>query len=97
MSARKTLTLGPYTVEVTEVPISKRTREEPNEYELEDGAIIRVVNPTVVVYRTEGPTDPEGNPMYLVKLGTQTVVVRGPRKPDGQGNGSSSETTGNIG
>ena len=67
-------------VEVTEVQVVKHHVEEQNEYELEDGAIIRVPNPATVVYRVEGPVDAEGNPGYLVKVGTSVTIVRGPRK-----------------
>jgi len=77
------------TVEVTEIEITRRVKEAPNEYELEDGALIRISSPTMVVYRVEGSADAEGNPTYLVKTGISTVVVRSPR---GQADGSSSST-----
>ena len=82
MAERKTLTLPGRTLEVTELEIKARRREEPSEYELEDGTIIRVSSPTLVVYRVEGASDLEGNPTFLVKTGISTVVVRGPQKPD---------------
>jgi hypothetical protein len=36
--------VGAVTADVVRVEITKRIREEPNEYELEDGSIIRVTN-----------------------------------------------------
>lgn len=59
---KRMLTLGGVTVEVVQVEIVNRRNEQPNEYELEDGSVIRVVNPTVVVYRVEGQKDFEGHP-----------------------------------
>jgi hypothetical protein len=88
VAERKTITLAGRTIEVIEVEIARRVREEPNEYELEDGALIRISSPAMVVYRVEGSADAEGNPTYLVKTGISTVVVRSPR---GQINGSSSK------
>jgi len=73
----KKVSLGGTDYTVTEVEIKKRIREEPNEYELEDGTIIRVANPTMVVYRMDSWHDPEGNPGYYVKLGTTVTVIRG--------------------
>ena len=83
MAERKTLNLGGRNVEVTELEIKHRRREEPNEYELEDGTIIRVSSPSLVVYRMEGAPDLEGNPTFLVKTGISTVVVRPAQKPNG--------------
>jgi hypothetical protein len=41
---KQTLTFGAVTVGVTPVEIVERRKEQPNEYELEDGAVIRVTN-----------------------------------------------------
>lgn len=79
---KRMLTLGGVTVEVVQVEIVNRRNEQPNEYELEDGSVIRVVNPTVVVYRVEGQKDFEGHPTYYVKNGTSVIVVRGPRQQE---------------
>ncbi len=73
---------GGVTVDVTEIEIVNRLREAINEYELEDGTVIRVANPTLVVYRIEGPRDYEGNPSYFVKNGTTVIVVKGPHNKD---------------
>jgi hypothetical protein len=55
-------------------------KEQYNEYMLEDGAIIRVSNPATIIYKVVGSSDMEGNPSYVVKLGTAVTVVRGPKK-----------------
>jgi hypothetical protein len=79
MAEKRQLTFGGNTLDVTEVEIKKR--QEPFcEYELEDGAVIRVANPSMVVYRVDTQHDFEGNPSYMVKIGTSVVVVRGPQK-----------------
>jgi len=66
-------------LEFTEVPILKRS-ESVNEYELADGAIIRVAIPTTAVLRFEGQTDAEGNPIYWVRNGNVVSVIRKPSK-----------------
>jgi hypothetical protein len=91
VAERKTIILAGTTVDVTELEVMHRRREEPNEYELEDGSVIRVSSPTMVVYRVEGPLDAEGNPTFFVKNGISTVVVRGPRTTNGQSHGGSSK------
>ena len=90
MAEQRTITFAGRSVEVTEVEIARRLREEPNEYDLEDGARIRISTPTMVVYRVNGSVDAEGNPTYLVKTGISTVVVRAPREREKQDDGSSS-------
>lgn len=77
---KQTLKIGGNPVDVVQVDIAKRLREEPNEYELEDGSVIRVANPSVVVYRVAGFKDWKGNPGYYVENGTAVTVVRGPRQ-----------------
>jgi hypothetical protein len=86
---KRQVTLGGVTVEVTQIEIVDRRHEQPNEYELADGSIIRVTNPTTVVYRIEGPKDLEGNPAYYVKNGTSVTVVQGPRQEELKNGGSS--------
>jgi hypothetical protein len=76
------LQVGAVSVDVLPIEITKRVREEPNEYELEDGSVIRVTNPTVVVYRVEGFKDWKQNPGYYVENGTSVIVVRGPRQDE---------------
>lgn len=78
------LTIGGTSVGVTEVEIVKRLREQANEYELEDGSVIRVSNPSLVVLRLEGVRDNEGNPAYYVRNGTAVIVVKGPRQGNGK-------------
>jgi hypothetical protein len=82
VAEQKTLTISGRNVKVTELEIKHRRREEPNEYELEDGTIIRVSSPSLVIYRVEGTTDLEGNPTFLVKTGISTVVVRPAKTPN---------------
>jgi hypothetical protein len=91
VAERKRIRLGGHDLLVTQIEITKRRVEELNEYELEDGAVIRVSNPTVVVYRMEdeGTLDWEGNPSYLVKNGTSVIVVSSPQADDkDEANGS---------
>jgi hypothetical protein len=74
-----TFPVGGTTVEAVPVEITKRLHEEPNEYELADGSVIRVTNPTVVVYRVKnGPKDWKGSPGYYVENGTSVIVVKPP-------------------
>lgn len=87
MAEKKNLSLGGSSVEVLQVDVVKRGKEDLVEYELEDGAVVRVANPVVFAYRLEHLRDMEGNPTYIVRLGTSVTVVRGPR--DGK-NGSDS-------
>jgi hypothetical protein len=63
-------------VEVTQVEIVRRV-ESPFEYDLEDGATIRVANSAGVVYRMD-ETDEQGTPFYIIKNGLSVVVVKGP-------------------
>jgi hypothetical protein len=79
----RTFQIGGATVEVVPVEITKRLREQPNEYELEDGAVIRVTNPTVVVYRLiGGAKDWKGSPGYYVENGTSVIVVQPPQEDE---------------
>lgn len=76
---KKTLTLGDQTITVTALDVVKRSGETLAEYELEDGSVIRVHNVAAIVYRMEGMFDPEGNPIYLVKLGTSVTTIKAPK------------------
>jgi hypothetical protein len=82
MGERKKLLLAGSELDVTEVNVIRKIREEFNEYELEDGSIIRVANPSIVVYRMEGTRDLEGHPTYIVKNGVSVIVVRGPKEQE---------------
>lgn len=86
MAEKKKIPLGGNQVEAWQLDVVKRGKEDLVEYELEDGAVIRVANPVVLAYRLETFKDAEGNPGYIVKLGTSVTVVRGPRTAS---NGSS--------
>ena len=48
MAVKRTINLGGWDVEVTEVSIQRRSGEMVGEYELEDKNIIRVANPVMV-------------------------------------------------
>ena len=74
---RVTIKLGPRQVEVTEIDIVRRD-ERPAEYDLEDGATIRVANTAGVIYRMDEQDD-QGNPLYLVKNGISVIVVKSPK------------------
>lgn len=76
---RKTITLGGNALDVVQLDVTKRGAELVAEYELEDGAVIRVANPVALAYRLDHIRDAEGNPGYVVKLGTSVTVIRGPR------------------
>ena len=73
---RTKIKLGSREVEVTQVEIVRRD-ERPFEYDLEDGATIRVANSAGVIYRMDD-TDEQGNPFYIIKNGLSVVVVKGP-------------------
>lgn len=69
------LKVGDREIAVTEVQILRRSGEGLAEYELEDGSLIRVGNVAAVVYRVDGQFDNEGNPLYLVKIGTSVTTI----------------------
>jgi hypothetical protein len=71
----RTLSLGGRDVQVTEVEIVERSGETIAQYKLSDGSIIRVANNAAIVYRVDGQVDSDGNPFYLVKLGTSVTTV----------------------
>jgi hypothetical protein len=76
---RKNISSGGMSFDVEEMTAVDR-KEQYNEYMLDDGAVIRVSNPATVIYKVVGSSDMEGNPSYLVKLGTAVTVVHGPKK-----------------
>lgn len=59
--------------EGTEVSVEESS-EKWSEYNLADGAKIRIKQLVVQVIRLDGQYDPEGNPMYTVK-GSPVMVV----------------------
>ena len=63
--------------EVSEVPIA-HSEERANEYELEDGSVIRFRAVATAVLRIDNQFDGEGNPLYLVKNGQVVTVVKAP-------------------
>jgi hypothetical protein len=63
-------------IDVTEVPILK-SEERWNEYELEDGSIIRFKATATGVLRLEHH-GPDGNPVYIVQNGQVVSLVSAP-------------------
>jgi hypothetical protein len=76
---KKTITLGDRTISVTALEVVERSGETLAEYLLEDGSTIRVQNVAAIVYRMDGMFDPEGNPIYIVKLGTSVTTIKAPK------------------
>ncbi len=77
---RKTLKFGDREFSVTELDIVKRSGESLAEYLLEDESVIRVANPAAIVYRMNDTFDTDGNPLYLVKIGTSVTTVKAPKQ-----------------
>ncbi len=72
--------------EVEATPVDFRiAKEDWNEYELHDGAILRLRVVLSDVMRVNGQYDGEGNPVYVTKSGN-VLTVRAPdslkRKPN---------------
>jgi hypothetical protein len=86
---KKTLTLGDRKAPVTELDIVKRSEGSLAEYVLEDGSVIRVSNIAAVVYRMDDMWDAEGNPIYVVKIGTSVTTVKAKRNRSADGPTSS--------
>lgn len=61
-------------IDASEVPIIK-SQENFNEYELEDGSVIRLKVVATAVLRIEGQYTPDGDPLYLVKNGQVVSVI----------------------
>ncbi len=83
VAEEKTLQLAGREVKVTQVEIVQRSNEGMAEYVLEDGGVIRVANPVAVVYRMHDTKDAEGNPLYLVRVGTAVTTVKAPKSEAG--------------
>ena len=55
-------------------PVDFLTRKEDfNEYQLDDGKILRIKMVVTRIIRLEGETAPDGNPVYLIQ--SQNVVA----------------------
>lgn len=52
-------------MDVSEVPVIKAT-EGFNEYELEDGSVLKVKSAAASIMRVEGQFLPDGKPVYIV-------------------------------
>jgi len=71
---KKTIPLFGQEVSVADVPIKKAT-ESFNEYELEDGSVLKVKSVAMSILRVEGQFTPDGSPIYLVNMNPAVVVV----------------------
>ncbi len=61
-------------IDVADVPITRAT-EFFNEYELEDGSILKVKNVATAFLRVENQFSPDGKPIYVVLTGPVVNVV----------------------
>ena len=59
---------------VADVPIT-RAEERFNEYELEDGSLLRVKNVPHSILRVEGQFNSDGKPVYLVLTSPVVAVI----------------------
>ena len=67
-------------MDVADVPIKKAT-EFFNEYELEDGSVLKVKCVATSVLRVEGQFTPDGRPIYIVLTSPATSVMKSELKP----------------
>lgn len=70
---KRTISLFGQTSEVVDVPITKAL-ENFNEYELEDGSVLRVKNVAGSILRVKDQYNVDGSPIYIV-LATPVVNV----------------------
>ena len=73
------LPVGSVEIEATEVPVKERN-EAVNEYQLEDGSVIRVVNVATQIIRLDGTFDSDGNPIYVVRTGNVVTTISAPQR-----------------
>ena len=71
--------LGNEEVDAWDVPIEE-SLERWTEIKLEDGSVLRLKAVVSNVFRIEGKTDDQGNPMYAVRSTNALVTVNGPTK-----------------
>ena len=64
-------------VDAVEVPVSEST-ERWTEVKLEDGATLRLKPVVIGAVRLEGRYDPEGNPMYSLKVNQIMTITNVP-------------------
>lgn len=62
-------------VDVSDVPITKAI-EFFNEYELEDGSIIKVKSVATSILRIEDQFTPDGRPIYIVMTSPNVNVIK---------------------
>jgi hypothetical protein len=73
---RKRIQSGNETLEAIEIPF-QTGGEHWNQYDLEDGSMVRLKTVTTEILRVEGKRDAEGNPGYVVKS-RNIVMVSAP-------------------
>jgi hypothetical protein len=77
----------PGPVDVVEVSVAEST-ERWSEVTLEDGSVIRLKPVVIGAIRLEGQWDPEGNPMYSLKVNQVMAVSSAPEHLRKGGSGS---------
>lgn len=58
-----------------ELVLVQETREQWNQYQLEDGSTLRLKTVATEIYRVEGEYDQEGNPVYVIKSANILSVI----------------------
>lgn len=71
---KRTMNILGKDMEVADVPITSM-KEAVNEYELEDGSILRVRNVATAILRVEGQRNPDGSPVYLVLTAPAVTIT----------------------
>lgn len=74
---KKTIKVFGVDTVVMDVPVAK-AEEHFNEYELEDGSLLRVKNVPHSILRVQGQYDANGNPVYLVFTTPVVSVMSSP-------------------
>lgn len=72
---RKKLAFFGKEIDVADIPIKKAT-EFFNEYELEDGSVLKVKCVATSVLRVEGQFAPDGRPVYIVYTSPAVNVLK---------------------
>lgn len=75
VAEKQTVPIFGQNISATEVSVVKAD-EKVNEYELEDGSVIRFRVVATSILRIDDQYDAEGNPIYLVKNGQIVTVIK---------------------
>ena len=68
------ITINGQVVDAVDVPIIQ-PEERWSEYKLEDGTTLRVKFVVGSIIRVSGQSDPEGNPVYMIKGNVVSVPI----------------------